>query len=148
MTSNCFLQYIAGYNVANFWRYPIRSSITKASALEILFTVYLLGHLLITFTNSLDPESEVIKLFSCSTQLSIKFIMVINVKMPTIVCILTFISMINTAIKSLKARKVFIFQHSSFNEQSKFHAQLSWVWKRFLKKSISERTKARRRDKN
>ena len=36
------------------------------------------------------------KTFSCSTRLSTKFIMVINVKMPTIVGILTFISMINT----------------------------------------------------
>ena len=35
-------------------------------------------------------------IFSCSTQLSIKFIMLIAVKMPTIVGILTFISMINT----------------------------------------------------
>ena len=35
------------------------------------------------------------KTFSCSTQLSMKFIMLINVKMPTI-DILTFISMINT----------------------------------------------------
>ena len=41
---------------------------------------------------------EVIKLFSYSTQLSIKFIMLINVKMPTIVGILTFISKINTFI--------------------------------------------------
>ena len=39
---------------------------------------------------------EVIKLFSCSTQLSTKFILLINVKMPTIVVILTCISMINT----------------------------------------------------
>ena len=38
---------------------------------------------------------EVIKLFPCSTQLSTKFIMLINVKMPTIVGILTFISMIS-----------------------------------------------------
>ena len=45
---------------------------------------------------ALTPGPEVIKLFSCSTQLSIKFIMLINVKMPTIVGILTFISMINT----------------------------------------------------
>ena len=37
MTSNCFLQYIAGYTVANFWRYPIRSRVTKASALEFWF---------------------------------------------------------------------------------------------------------------
>ena len=38
---------------------------------------------------------EVIKLLSYSTQLSTKFILLINVKMPTIVGILTFISMIN-----------------------------------------------------
>ena len=41
---------------------------------------------------------EVIKLFLYSTQLSTKCILLIpvNVKMPTIVDILTFISMINT----------------------------------------------------
>ena len=54
-----------------------------------------------------------------------KFIMLINVKMPTIVGILTFISMINTTSESLKVRKVFIFQHFSFPGQLKFHAQLS-----------------------
>ena len=32
----------------------------------------------------------------CSTQLCMKFILLINVKMPTIVGILTFISMMNT----------------------------------------------------
>ena len=42
-----------------------------------------------------DPGPEVIKLFSCSTQLGIKFILLINVKMPTIVGILKFISRIN-----------------------------------------------------
>ena len=35
---------------------------------------------------------EVIKLFSCSTQLSMKFFLLINVEMPTIVGILTFMS--------------------------------------------------------
>ena len=35
---------------------------------------------------------EVIKLFSCSTQLSMKFFMLINVKMPTIIGILTFMN--------------------------------------------------------
>ena len=40
--------------------------------------------------------------FSCSTQLSTIFILLINVKMPTIVGILTFISMINTASVDLK----------------------------------------------
>ena len=41
------------------------------------------------------PGPEVIKLFSCSTQLRLKFILLINVKMPTIVGILTFMSRIN-----------------------------------------------------
>ena len=44
----------------------------------------------------LSTVPKVIKLFSCSTQLSTKFILLINVKIPTIVGILTFISMINT----------------------------------------------------
>ena len=43
--------------------------------------------------------------------------MLINVKMPINVGILTFISIINTASESFKARKVFIFQHLSFYEQ-------------------------------
>ena len=45
---------------------------------------------------------EVIKLFSYSTQLSTKFILLINVKMPTIVGILTFISMIDATSERLK----------------------------------------------
>ena len=44
---------------------------------------------------------EVIKLFSCSTQLSTKFILLMNVKMPTIVDIFTFISRIDTSSESL-----------------------------------------------
>ena len=50
-------------------------------------------------------------------------IMLINVKMPTDVGILTFIRMINTIPESLKARKVSIAQHFSFYEQLKFHDQ-------------------------
>ena len=46
---------------------------------------------------------EVIKLISYSTQLSMKSILLINVKMPT-----TFISMINTTSERLKARHFFI----------------------------------------
>ena len=56
-----------------------------------------------------QPGPEVIKLFSCSTQLSTKFILLINVKMPIIVGILTFISRINTSSESLKARNIYIF---------------------------------------
>ena len=44
-------------------------------------------------------------------------IMLINVKMPTIVGILTFISMINTTSECLKARNIFILQYLSFCEQ-------------------------------
>ena len=71
------------------------------------------------------PGLEVIKLFPCSNQLSMKFIMLINVKMSTIVGILTFISMINTVSESFKARKGFNFHHFTFYEPLKFHAQLS-----------------------
>ena len=76
------------------------------------------------------PGSEVIKLFSYSTQLRTKLIMLINVKMPTIVGILTFISMINTTSERLKARNFFICRYFSFYEQLKFRAQLSWAWKK------------------
>ena len=87
-----------------------------------------------TCLQGLRPGPDVIKLFLCSTQQSIKFLMLINVKMPTIVDILTFIimlinvkvptivgiltfmSMINTTSESLKARKVYIFQHFKFCE--------------------------------
>ena len=51
-------------------------------------------------------------------QLSRKVIMLINVKMPTIVGILTFISTINSTSDCKKARKVFNFQYYfSFYEQ-------------------------------
>ena len=49
----------------------------------------------------------------------------INVKIPTIVGILTFISRINTSYEGLKARNTHLFHHFSFNEQLKFYAQLS-----------------------
>ena len=71
-----------------------------------------------------NPGTDVIK-NSCSAQLSIKFIMLINVKMPTIIGILTFISMINTTSERVKARSIFVFQKFRFYEQMKCHAQLS-----------------------
>ena len=85
-------------------------------------------------SNSLDPDQarhfvgpglEVIKLFSCSTQLSTKFILLINVKMRTIVGILTFICRINSTSENLKARKICVFQDFTFDEQLNFYAQLS-----------------------
>ena len=77
------------------------------------------------------PGPVVLNLSSYSTQLSIKFTMLINVKMPTNVGILTFISMINTTSERLKARNFFICLYFSFYEQLKLRAQLSWAWKKF-----------------
>ena len=68
---------------------------------------------------------KAIKQFFMLSKMSFKFIMLINVAMPTIVGNLTFSNMINTPYESLKARKFFIFQHFSFYEKLKFHAQLS-----------------------
>ena len=50
---------------------------------------------------ALAPRLYNVELFPCSNQLSTKFILLINVKMSTIVGILTFISMINTHMKDL-----------------------------------------------
>ena len=43
----------------------------------------------------MQPGPEAIKLFSCSTHLSLKFILLININMATIIGIITFISRIN-----------------------------------------------------
>ena len=48
---------------------------------------------------------EVIKLFSCSTQLSIKFFQLINVKIPTVVGILTFMSGKNSTLGLFEHKK-------------------------------------------
>ena len=68
---------------------------------------------------------ECIKFISCSTQLSMPCIMLVNVKMPTIVGILIFISKINTTSESIKAKfeRSLFFIIFSFYEQLKFHAQ-------------------------
>ena len=55
-----------------------------------------------------------------STKHEIVFIMLINIKMPTSVGILTLISMLNTISESLEARKKKTFQHFSFHKQLKF----------------------------
>ena len=64
---------------------------------------------------------EAIKHFSCSTQLSKKFTLL----MPTIVGLLTFIIRINTSSDSLKARKISVFRHFSFYEQLKLYAAMN-----------------------
>ena len=59
------------------------------------------------------------------TQLSMNFILLINVKMPIIVGILTFVSRINTTSECFKQEKNDIFHYFTFYKQLKFHAQLS-----------------------
>ena len=78
-------------------------------------------------TNSKSEAAgpEVIKLFSCSTQLSTELILLINVKMQTVVSILTIISGINTTCEGFKARTVVIFSSFNFYKHLKFHAQFS-----------------------
>ena len=48
---------------------------------------------------------EVIKLFSCSTQLSMKFFLLLNVEMPIIVGILTFVSRKNSILGLSESEK-------------------------------------------
>ena len=54
-----------------------------------------------------------------------KFIMLINFEMPTLVGIVTWIAMLSTTSESLKAKEVFNFQYFCFDEHLKLHAQLS-----------------------
>ena len=60
-----------------------------------------------------------------------KFILLINVKMPTIVGILTFISRINDRLYWFKPENSIDFGSFKIYEHFKFHAQLSWDWKKF-----------------
>ena len=56
-----------------------------------------------------SPGPEVIKLFPCSAQLSMKFFLLINVKMPTIVGFLTFMSWKNNIISLPEPEKKLIY---------------------------------------
>ena len=76
-------------------------------------------------TTKKTPGPEVIKLFSCSAQLRLKFILLINVKMPTIVGILTFMSRINYQNLRYEPKFSTNFDYLSIYEQLKIHAQLN-----------------------
>ena len=93
------------------------------TALHILMTLYFYLFYTDNFyfykyfniVRSSRSDLEVTKLIPCSTQLNTKFILLINVNMPTIVVgILTFISMIKTTSERLKARNFLICQYFSF----------------------------------
>ena len=85
----------------------------QSISLELMETVYLsilFGHFSnLHFWLSISGWPQGYKSFLCSTQLSKKIIMLINVKMPT-----TFISKLNAISESLKARKSVFFSSSVF----------------------------------
>ena len=60
-----------------------------------------------------------------SAQLRLKFILLINVKIPTLVGILTFIRRINFSLCYSKPEFSTNFDYFCIYEQFKFHAQLS-----------------------
>ena len=72
-----------------------------------------------------EPGPEVIKLFSCSIQLSMKFFLLINVKMPTTVGILTFMSGRNIILCLSEPKKGQISGFFYTYVHFKFHPQLS-----------------------
>ena len=78
-----------------------------------------------------QPGPVVIKLFSCSTQLSMKFFLLIHVKMPTVVGILTFMNGKNSILGLSEPKKSRISWYFYTYEHLKFRAQLSWARKKF-----------------
>ena len=75
----------------------------------------------------LGPEFLRLISFSCSTQLNMKFILLINWKH------LTSIRKINTTSECFKNRRKYsFFIILVFDEQLKFHVQISWAWKKFI----------------
>ena len=57
--------------------------------------------------------------------------LLINVKMPTIIGILTFMSGKNSILGTSEPKKCQISWYFYTYGHSKFHAQLSWAWKKF-----------------
>ena len=81
---------------------PTSCSLTRT------FTVSLHNHWILqnTLTDRECPSPKVTKLFSCSTQLSMKFSLLINMKMLTIVRIFVFIS-----------REIFMLSYYMFSKK-------------------------------
>ena len=99
---------------------------SKTRCLSFLLNLHQVQCFVILSTLLLITSPEIIKLFPCSTLLSMKFILLINVKMSTIVGI----SMINTTSERLQPRNFFICRYLSFYEQLEFLAQFNWAWKK------------------
>ena len=78
------------------------------------------------------PGPEVRKLFSCSTQLSMKFVLFINLKILTKVLNFFHAQLSWASSAELSMKKVLFFWYFYLYDQVKFHAQLSWAWKKVL----------------
>ena len=123
-------QFTRMLHFALFCSYAANSSPTHASSFYFIYNMYRMGHMLgspyIVQGFTLKPEHVLANkgtctdwprgytFFSYSTQLNTKFILLINVKMPTIVGILTFISTTNTTPERLKLKKNFMCRYFSF----------------------------------
>ena len=70
------------------------------------------------------PGFEVIKLFSCSNQMSKSFFLLINVKMPTTVGILTFMSGKNSILDLFEPKGAEFLDTFYTFEHLKFHTRL------------------------
>ena len=78
-----------------------------------------------------NPGPEVIKLFSCSTQLSMKFVLLINLKLLTILNSFLLNIAEHENFSANKYENANLSWHFHIYWQRKFHAQLSWAWKKF-----------------
>ena len=73
----------------------------------------------------MGSDSEVIKHFSCSTQLSMRFFLLVNVKMPTVVGFLTCMSRKSSILDLLRLKNAEFLDIFYTYEHLKFHAQQS-----------------------
>ena len=98
-----------------------------------MITVCICPHLLSWGTSYVVPRPgpEVRKLFSCSTQLSMKFVLFINLKILTKVLNFFHAQLSWASSAELSMKKVLFFWYFYLYDQVKFHAELSWAWKKF-----------------
>ena len=94
-------------------------------SIELCVSFFFVQYINWTLGNSSNPGPEVIKRFSCSTQLSMEVLLLINVKMPTIVGILTVMSGKNSILGLSEPKKLNFLKFCYTYEHLKFHAQLS-----------------------
>ena len=85
--------------------YPHHTPMKDTYSLGKEAGVFIIAAAFIRINMVCRPGPEVIKLFSCSTELSMKFFQLINVKMPTIVGILTFMSRKNSILGLSESEK-------------------------------------------